>query len=71
MQSCTRTFTNSVQTVNRAFAMKVDFDASTHIMRTGTNRNILFGDVYTDAQTLFVNMWEMFFGFFGIFVCHI
>ena len=71
MQPRAGTFTYGVEPVDGAFRIQVDLDAAAHIVGTGADRYVVFGDVDADAQAFLIDVREVPPGLFGILVRHV
>ena len=71
MQTGARTLAYCVEPFDGRLTVQVHLDTTAHVVRTRCHRDIFLGDIDTDRQALGVDIGEVVFGLFRIFVRHI
>ena len=71
MQTGAGTFAYCIQAFDAGLSVQVDFDTAAKIVGSRCNRDVVFGNVNTQAETFLVDIREVFLGLFRIFMGYI
>ena len=68
MQTCAGTLTEGIKALDAALSVDIHLDATAHIVGSGSDGNIVGGDINADREAFLIDIGEVATGFFGIFV---
>ena len=71
VQACARTFSDGIEATDAALPVEVHLDSSAEVVGSRCYRDIVFCNVDADAEALLIDVGEVAFRFFGVFVGHV